>query len=123
MAAEALAGEMEERASQMHIPEFVWSVAPSLASAAAPAANTFLAEPIQRHHPPSVFPWVKISMAWVDIKRSYLKNFDWSRRWGCVAACSWSTNNLEFFAAPTSIGARTQGQIGSPSSLMRFPGN
>ncbi|KAG1732048.1 hypothetical protein EDB19DRAFT_1831487 [Suillus lakei] len=65
MAAEALAGEMEERVSQMHVPKFVWSVALSLVSAAAPAANTFLAEPIQRHHPPSVsrFPWVKISMA------------------------------------------------------------
>ncbi|KAG1760157.1 hypothetical protein EDD22DRAFT_848697 [Suillus occidentalis] len=75
MAAEALAGEMEERASQMHVPEFVWSVALSLASAAAPAANTFLAEPIQRHHPPSVFSWVKISMAWVDFKDFTSKTF------------------------------------------------
>jgi hypothetical protein len=73
--AAALTGEMEERASQMHIPEFVWSVAPSLAAAAAPAANTFQAEPIQRHHPPSVLPWVKISMAWVDIKYFTSKTF------------------------------------------------
>ncbi|KAG1737722.1 hypothetical protein EDD22DRAFT_852166 [Suillus occidentalis] len=73
--AAALTGEMEERASQMHIPEFVWSIVPSLVSAAAPAANTFQAEPIQRHHPPSVFPWVKISMAWVDIKDFTSKTF------------------------------------------------
>ncbi|KAG2034794.1 nucleoporin protein Ndc1-Nup [Suillus americanus] len=42
-AASAVAGEMEERASQMHIPELFRSVAPS--SAAAPAANTVLAKP------------------------------------------------------------------------------
>jgi nucleoporin NDC1 len=42
-AAEAVAGEMEERASQMHIPELFRSVAPS--SVAAPAANAVLAKP------------------------------------------------------------------------------
>ncbi|KAG1726683.1 nucleoporin protein Ndc1-Nup [Suillus lakei] len=42
-AAEAVAGEMEERANQMHIPELFRSVAPS--SAAAPAANAVLAKP------------------------------------------------------------------------------
>lgn len=42
-AAEAVAGEMEERASQMHIPELFRSVAPS--SAAAPAANAVLPKP------------------------------------------------------------------------------
>ncbi|KAG1744724.1 hypothetical protein EDD22DRAFT_851371 [Suillus occidentalis] len=67
--AAALTGEMEERASQMHIPEFIWVYS------AVTAANTFQAEPIQRHHPPSVFPWVKISMAWVDIKDFTSKTF------------------------------------------------
>ncbi|KAG1856374.1 nucleoporin protein Ndc1-Nup [Suillus subalutaceus] len=42
-AATAVAGEMEERASQMHIPELFRSVAPS--SVAAPAANAVLAKP------------------------------------------------------------------------------
>jgi nucleoporin NDC1 len=42
-AAEAVAGEMEERASQMHIPELFRSVAPS--SAAVPAVNAVLAKP------------------------------------------------------------------------------
>lgn len=42
-AAEAVAGEMEERASQMHIPELFRSVAPS--SAAVPSANAVVAKP------------------------------------------------------------------------------
>ncbi|KAG1870825.1 nucleoporin protein Ndc1-Nup [Suillus subluteus] len=42
-AATAVAGEMEERASQMHIPELFRSVAPS--SVAAPAVNAVLAKP------------------------------------------------------------------------------
>lgn len=42
-AAEAVAGEMEGRASQMHIPELFRSVAPS--SAAAPSANAVVAKP------------------------------------------------------------------------------
>lgn len=42
-AADAVAGEMEGRASQMHIPELFRSVAPS--SAAAPSANAVVAKP------------------------------------------------------------------------------
>lgn len=42
-AANAVAGEMEERANQMHIPELFRSVAPS--SVAAPAAGAILAKP------------------------------------------------------------------------------
>lgn len=42
-AANAVAGEMEERANQMHIPELFRSVAPS--SAAAPVASGILAKP------------------------------------------------------------------------------
>ena len=42
-AAEAVAGEMEERANQMHIPELFRSVAPS--SVAVPAANAIPASP------------------------------------------------------------------------------
>jgi nucleoporin NDC1 len=42
-AAEAVAGEVEERASQMHIPELFRSVAPS--SVATPAANVNPAVP------------------------------------------------------------------------------